>query len=72
MQSCCSISKLRGLIIPIPSMYGIFTYIYCNNQTNVGKYTIHGWYGIFLKPGSRHFKGHQFGREFLLPVGSLC
>ena len=43
MQRCCSISKLRGLIIPIPSMYGIFTYIYCNNQTNVGKYTIITW-----------------------------
>ena len=30
---------------PIPSMYGIFTYIYHKNQPNVGKYTIHGWYG---------------------------
>jgi len=29
---------------PIPSMYGIFTYIYHKNQPNVGKYTIHGWY----------------------------
>ena len=27
-------------------MYGIFTYIYHKNQPNVGKYTIHGWYGI--------------------------
>ena len=33
--------------IPIPSMYGIFTYIYHKNQLNVGKYTMHGWYGIF-------------------------
>ena len=24
---------------------GIFTYIYHKNQPNVGKYTIHGWYG---------------------------
>ena len=31
---------------PIPSMYGIFTYIYHENQPNVGKYTIHGWYGL--------------------------
>ena len=33
---------------PIGSMYGIFTYIYHTNQTNVGKYTctIHGWYGL--------------------------
>ena len=27
------------------SMYGIFTYIYHQNQPNVGKYTIHGSYG---------------------------
>ena len=26
-------------------MYGIFTYMYHKNQLNVGKYTIHGWYG---------------------------
>ena len=30
----------------IPSMYGIFTYIYHKNQPNVGKYTIHGYYGF--------------------------
>ena len=30
---------------PIASMYGIFSYIYHKNQPNVGKYTIHGWYG---------------------------
>ena len=34
--------------IPIPSMYGIFTYIYHKNQPNVGKYAIHGCYGICL------------------------
>ena len=33
-------------ILPIGSMYGIFTYIYHRNQPNVGKYTIHGSYGI--------------------------
>ena len=31
-------------------MYGIFTYIYhiftIKNQPIVGKYTIHGWYGL--------------------------
>ncbi len=36
--------------IPIPSMGLVylhtFTYIYHKNQPNVGKYTIHGWYGI--------------------------
>ena len=35
---------------PIPSMYVIFTYIYHKNQPNVGKYTIHGWYG-YVKSG---------------------
>ena len=32
----------------IASMYGIFTYIYHNNQPNVGKYTIHGWCGQWM------------------------
>ena len=35
-------------IIPIGSMYGIFTYIYHKNQLNVGTYTIHGCYGIYV------------------------
>ena len=30
---------------PIPSMYGIFTYICHTNQPNVGKHAIHGSYG---------------------------
>ena len=34
------------ILYPIPSMYGIFTYIYQKKtQPNVGKYTLHGWYG---------------------------
>ena len=33
--------------IPIGSMYGIFAYICHQNQPNVGKYTIHGSYGIY-------------------------
>ena len=32
--------------IPIGSMYGIFTYIWLIFMVNVGKYTIHGSYGI--------------------------
>ena len=32
-------------IKPKASMYGIFAYIYPKNKPNVGKYTIHGWYG---------------------------
>ena len=40
-------------LVPIGSMYGIYTYIYHKNQPNVGKYTIHGSYGVgFLRvPG---------------------
>ena len=34
-------------IYPIGSMYGIFTYIYYKHQQNVGKYTIHEWYGMY-------------------------
>ena len=29
-------------------MYGIFTNIYPKNHPNVGKYTIHGAYGIYI------------------------
>ena len=32
--------------IPKGSMHGIFTYIWLNFMVNVGKYTIHGSYGI--------------------------
>ena len=30
-------------LYPIPSMYGIITYMFHENQPNVGKYTIHEW-----------------------------
>ena len=33
-------------IVPIGSMYGILTYIYYKNQSNVGKYTIHGSHSL--------------------------
>ena len=38
---------LEFLMICIPSMYHIPTFYY-KNQPNVGKYTIHGWYGTCL------------------------
>ena len=40
---------LWGLVdIPIPSMYGRFTYMSHKNRQKLGKYTtIHGWYGIY-------------------------
>ena len=34
--------------LPICSMYGIFTTIYPINGPNVGKYTIHGAYGLWI------------------------
>ena len=37
-------------MVPIGSMYGIFTYIHHKNQPNVGKYTIHGLYGVYIIP----------------------
>ena len=36
---------------PLPSMYGIFTYIYHTNQPNVGNKSIHGCYGLGLLGG---------------------
>ena len=36
----------RWAIVPIPSMYGIFTYIWLIFMVNVGMYPIHGWYGV--------------------------
>ena len=37
VKGCC--------FYPIPSMYGIFNYTFTIKKPNVGKYTIHGWYG---------------------------
>ena len=52
----CHVSLLEGihggylgdhpLTHSIHVMYGIFTYVYHTNQPNVGKYTIHGSYGL--------------------------
>ena len=38
-------------------MYGIFTYIYHKNQPNVGKYTSHGSYGLYLKMAWMSYQG---------------
>ena len=35
-------------LLPICSMYGIFTYIWVIYGANVGKYSIHGAYGLVL------------------------
>ena len=39
---------IRKTILPICSMYGIFTYIWVIFRANVGKYSIHGSYGLTL------------------------
>ena len=36
--------------LPIGSMYGIFTYIWLIFMVNVGRYTIHGSYGLYYQP----------------------
>ena len=55
--------------LPIGSMYGrIFTYMYHKNQSNVGKYTIHGSYGldncvITISGISRGFTEDEFRQQ---------
>ena len=47
MESCGTpfFGKSGQISKAISSMYGIFTYIWWYFMVNVGKYTIHGWYG---------------------------
>ena len=46
---CLFLGALFSKCYPIPSMYGVFTYIYHKNQANVGEYTIHGSYGYWIR-----------------------
>ena len=56
---------------PIPSMYGIYTYIYRKNQPNVGKYTIHmGDKPAFQRPPSQFSQLSQ--HVFWVSVSSIC
>ena len=41
--------------IPIGSMYGVFTYIWLIFMVNVGKYSIHGSYGISIQKQEADF-----------------
>lgn len=41
----------RPIIFPKQSMYGMFTYMYHKNMSNVGWYTTHGWYGVWIEDG---------------------
>ena len=47
MLSCRFSLKSTHWIIPIGSMYGIFTYIWVIYRANVSKYSIHGSSGIY-------------------------
>ena len=44
-QGDLTIHRTNLQVNPIPSMHGIFTYIWLIFTLNVGKYTIQGWYG---------------------------
>ena len=44
VSQTASLYRCQG--IPICSMYGIFTYVWVIFGANVGKYSIHGAYGI--------------------------
>ena len=41
--------ETRIKALPIESMYGIYTYIRLSFMVNVGRYTIHGSYGLCKK-----------------------
>jgi len=51
-----SLCQLNELTLPIPSMYGIFTYIRLIFMVNVDKCTMHGSYGVICGGFS---KGHK-------------
>jgi hypothetical protein len=42
------------VFLPRCSLYGIFTYIYSKNCTNVGKYSIHGASGYLKKKNTKN------------------
>ena len=51
------------LSLPIPSMYGIFTYIWLIFMVNVGKYSIHGWYGLLRGKRRQHWHSERWNRQ---------
>ena len=51
-------------------MYGIYTYIWLIFMVNVGKYTIHGSYGLFFAPDFFWWHFRDFSREPSLPWAS--
>ena len=49
---------------PIPSMSGVFIYIYHKHQPNVGKYAIHGWCGFLFLRLTIHYQYHLLPWNF--------
>ena len=75
----CLYAKLQ--FYPIASMYGMVTYIYHEDQLNVGKSTIHGWYGYtYTTSDFRIFSNYiptlrltrLFAAETCFPVWTHC
>ena len=64
-KPCLLYFHTSSIILPIESMYGIFTYIYHKTPPNVSKYTIHGWYEFWMdlwcleRRCFSHHDGHQ-------------
>ena len=50
---------------PIPSMYGIFAYIWLIFMVNVGKYAIHGSYGVCHEASMFHLVSFDSACQFL-------
>ena len=48
---CSPVSGKKQLLLPVGSMYGIFTYIWLIFMVNAGTYAIHGWYGLYIFAG---------------------
>ena len=53
LKQISDFKKERIHTFTIPSMYGIFTYIWLIFMVNVGIYTIHGWHGIYHKKSTK-------------------
>ncbi len=62
-------------LLPISSMYGIFTNTWLTFMVNVGKYTIHGMYGLgiryFLRWSSENHKNPNNRKNpFIMPISA--
>ena len=46
--------KVKSCITHMLHVYGIFTYIWVTFSVNVGKYPIHGAFGLYIHIGNYH------------------